>query len=124
MKACDPKTRRLATPSLLAGLLALLALTGSAGCAMDTLPEEDAQSQTGALIQEQNQPAEESEFEQAESAPDEDPLPMGTQSDDPTPVPWHEEDPARLGQAGDPTPLPWDNHVVDISQTTASQHAK
>ena len=125
MKARNLTNRRsTGTPSKLVALFAIVALAGTAGCAMDTLPEDEAETQSSQLVQEQDQQVDDAEFDESESAADEGTPSIGTRADDPTPVPWHEDDPAAKGNANDPTPQPWDVRTLDSQHTVRSEQAQ
>lgn len=125
MKARNLTNRRsTGTPSKLVALFGMIALAGTAGCAMEALPEDEAETQSSQLVQEQDQQVDDAEFDEAESASDEATPSIGAHADDPTPVPWHEEDPALKGNASDPTPQPWDVRIVDSQHAARSEQSK
>ncbi|MCA9643835.1 MAG: hypothetical protein H6718_24240 [Polyangiaceae bacterium] len=135
MKSATDLTNRrsLSTPSKLMGLIAMFALVGSAGCAMEAQPEEEGVTQSSALVEDQGQQVDDVEFDEAESMGNEAEPTTGTVSDDPTPVPWHEDtatnadptdDAEQVGTATDPTPQPWDVHVLNNRYSAQSQQSK
>ncbi|MGE0324881.1 MAG: hypothetical protein AB7K71_18190 [Polyangiaceae bacterium] len=121
--AATDRTNRRSSAQLIS-LFAMLALVGTAGCAMEAQPEEEGVTQSSALVEDEGESVDEAEFEQSEATASEAESAAGTVSDDPTPVPWHEDEAEQVGNATDPTPQPWDVHVLNTRYSAQSHQTK